>query len=576
MVEVDRESPAESQDDVGRRPEAITWREILVVCAGYVLLTVLMTWPIALHLGTRHVRNPDMYVSAWTLAWVEHQVVRDPIHLFDANMYYPVRRSLAFGESHLPQALLAAPVLAVGGSPLLAYNVVFLLSFILCGVSAYALGRELGASRPAAFLAGVGYSFCAYRFDHIVHLQTLSAQWLPLAVLFLLRAARTGKIRDLLGFVSFSLLQMFSSGYYALLMGPLLGAVFLAVWSQTSRARRMRILAAFISIGILAFVLTEPYRAVQREYHFERTREECVYWSARWRSYLSPGPYVALPHHVVLRRAFYDAEPLYPGVVFLALGFAGLALVRSRGGRVAVVIAGVGLLLSLGPDVHLGPLTIPGPYDLLRHLPGGAMARTPCRNAVAALLGLDLLAALAWTRLSRGRRWGSAAGVVLVSLAVVDALPVRLHESIRPIPGAPASAHWLAAAPRGAVLELPWVRWSDAALYAYWSTVHWQPMVNGYASFEPQVEPTHYALGLLGQRWPNAQLAHLLRQRGVRYVVVHTERLRPAARARVLATPAPPGVHLVAQLDSDLVYEIEPTAAKAGAPATAEPRASGS
>lgn len=565
MVEADRELPYRTTSGVGARHEAVRSREILVVCAAYALLTVLMTWPLARHLGTRHVRNPDMYVSAWTLAWVGHQAVRDPAHLFDANMYHPVRRSLAFGESHLPQALLAAPVLALGGSPLLAYNVVFLLTFVLCGVSAHALARELGAGPPGAFLAGVGYAFCAYRFDHVVHLQSLSAQWLPLAVLFLLRAARTGRVRDLAGFVSFSLLQMFSSGYYALLMGPLLGVVLLAVWRQTSARSRIRVLAALLSIGILAFVLATPYRTVLREHGFERTREECVYWSARWRSYISPGPYVTLPHHVVLRRAFYDAEPLYPGVVFLVLGFAGLALVRSRGGRVALLIAGVGLLLSLGPDMHLGPLKVPGPYDLLRHLPGGAMARTPCRNAVAALLGLDLLAALAWTRLSRGRRWGSAAGAVLVLVAVVDAYPARLGESIRRIPPAPESAHWLAAAPRGAVLELPWVQWSDAALYAYWSTVHWQPMVNGYASFEPQVEPTHHALGLLGQRWPNAHLARLLRERGVRYVVVHTQRLQSGARARVLSTSAPEDVRLAARLGSDLIYEIQPSPAKASA-----------
>ena len=44
---------------------------------------------------------------------------------------------------------LAAPVIALGGSPLLAYNVVFILSFVLSGVGAYLLAEEVSGSAGA-------------------------------------------------------------------------------------------------------------------------------------------------------------------------------------------------------------------------------------------------------------------------------------------------------------------------------------------------------------------------------------------------------------------------------------------
>ncbi len=54
------------------------------------LLAVVHTWPLALHPG-RYSRNDnaDTELNEWILAWVEHQLPRDPLHLFEANIFYP-------------------------------------------------------------------------------------------------------------------------------------------------------------------------------------------------------------------------------------------------------------------------------------------------------------------------------------------------------------------------------------------------------------------------------------------------------------------------------------------------------
>src|SRR5205823_1585547 len=66
----------------------------------FAALTIIQTWPLAsdpAHLSRND--NADTVLNEWTIAWVVHQLPRDPLHLFDANIFYPERRTLAYSES---------------------------------------------------------------------------------------------------------------------------------------------------------------------------------------------------------------------------------------------------------------------------------------------------------------------------------------------------------------------------------------------------------------------------------------------------------------------------------------------
>ena len=76
----------------------------------FVTLTVLHTWPMAAdpaHLSRND--NADTVLNEWALAWVAHQAVTNPLHLFDANIFHPERYTLAYSESMVVQAAMAAP-----------------------------------------------------------------------------------------------------------------------------------------------------------------------------------------------------------------------------------------------------------------------------------------------------------------------------------------------------------------------------------------------------------------------------------------------------------------------------------
>jgi len=164
------------------------------------------------------------------------------------------------------------------------------------------------------------------------------------------------------------------------------------------------------------------------------------------------------------------------------------------------------------------------------------------RFGVLAMLGEVVLAAVGLRVVLRSLgRWRHLAGAAVSLAVVLEVMPLDIGPTFSVVPPPPPLASWLAAAPRGVVLELPWSR--EASDYLYWSTVHWQPMVNGFGAFVP---PGNAELGRLGKRFPEESVVSVLRGVGVRYVVVHAEWLTHSSRILLFRTPLPQGVRHVA------------------------------
>ena len=97
--------------------------------------TVQKAADIAMQTGSR--LYTDSASSYRALTGYAHAFVHQPLAIFDANIYYPFRHTLAYSENLIGSALIAAPVLWLTGNPVLALNMVALLSCVLCGVGAY-------------------------------------------------------------------------------------------------------------------------------------------------------------------------------------------------------------------------------------------------------------------------------------------------------------------------------------------------------------------------------------------------------------------------------------------------------
>jgi hypothetical protein len=211
------------------------------------------------------------------------------------------------------------------GSPVVAYNVTFLLSFALSGTFAWLLGRELLERQDAALIVGLAYAFCPYRIDQLAHLQVLASFWLPLVLFALHRYLREGGVRWLALFVAAYVLQGLANGYF-LLFVPIL--VFLwTLWFVPARGRLSSLAgiaaAGAISIAILAPVLLR-YHAAHEHYGFVRSFDEIRLYSADVTSILAPAPALSLwgPYGDFRR----PEGQLFPGLVLVGLIVLGIAV----------------------------------------------------------------------------------------------------------------------------------------------------------------------------------------------------------------------------------------------------------
>src|SRR4051794_14661766 len=92
---------------IARDVHPIAMRSCVAALLLFAAMTVLHTWPLASAPATwsRH-DNGDAMLNEWIIAWIAHQIPRAPLHLFDANIFYPEPNALAFSEHMFVQALM--------------------------------------------------------------------------------------------------------------------------------------------------------------------------------------------------------------------------------------------------------------------------------------------------------------------------------------------------------------------------------------------------------------------------------------------------------------------------------------
>src|SRR5262245_20134072 len=191
----------------------------LVVVAAFSVLTAAMTYPQVRYLDSGvSPDDGDPLFSTWRLAWVAHQLIRDPVHLFDGNIFYPERGSLAYSDAMLFPALMGAPLHWLGVPPLLVHNLIFLSGFVLSGAAMFLLVRSLTRHTGAALLAGFIFAFLPYRFMHYAHLELQMSFFMPLCLWALHRAIDKGQWRDGILTGVFLALQSLSSWYYGIFL----------------------------------------------------------------------------------------------------------------------------------------------------------------------------------------------------------------------------------------------------------------------------------------------------------------------------------------------------------------------
>jgi hypothetical protein len=551
-------------------PPPLNARDAALVLAAAIAATVLMTWPLATDLGRlgRTENSGDARFAVWNVAWVAHALTTDPLDLYDANIFFPHRRALAFSEANLGAGTLAVPVWLATKNAFAAHNSVVLMAFVLSFAFTWLLVRRLTGDAGAAATAAVLFAFCPYVFSHTAHIQLLMTAGIPLSLIAFHRLVDSPSPARGLSLGLALAVQGLFCAYYGVSAGLTVGyATLFYAWSRrlwTTRAYWLAIaIAAITSVAIvLPFFL--PYLAIQEKTGFARSLDDARHWSAFARSYLASASH-AHAWMLPLIRDWNNAV-LFPGFLAIGLGAAGLVLaLRDRaiaprawrfGPRkeTAILYASIGVLTfwaSLGPRAGL--------YTLFHEtIPIFSFLRAPERMGIVVALSLAVLAAGALRALRDrmpDRRGAIAVAACALSLLELNMIPFDWRRAA-PIP---AAYRVLAGMPRGPVVEFPFydrrIDFHVHSRYMLNSTAHWQPLVNGYSDHIPG---DFRNLAPVLATFPSRESFSAMRDRRVRYVTIHRTSygLDVARQIEQRLTPFLPHLRLAADDGDVLIYEI--------------------
>ncbi len=508
----------------------------------------------------------DGAFSLWNLAWTSHALVTAPLRLFDANIFYPARDTLALSDHRFSDQLVFAPAYALSGSPIVAVNVLMTAQFVLTALATSLLAHRLFGSWRGALLAGAMVAFSPTRIpSHLVHAHLLSLFWTPLALLCFDRLLASRAWRDAWLFTVCLLGQMLASFFlgYALLIALVIWTLAWALLDRRPRLPATALLKAAAGMAVAApavWLFGRPYLRVREQYGALQPSSEFFRLTSAdgLASYFAVHP-ANLLYGGILSPAlsgFAWEKWLFPGFLCLGLGLLALAVSfrRDHPGRrpvwMAWTLVAVFGLLSLGPEIRVGSWAIPSPYVLLWHvLPGFTSMRVPARFGMLSAFGLALAAAggFRWleTRLAATRRAfrGAVFAVLLAGVVLESAFHPGQPGSLPTPAQVPEEYRWLAAHGVGALLELPSGESGEhdsdipaqQVSYMYFSVYHWRPLVNGYSGHVPT---TIAEMAERVKALPSPEALAYLQAIGVRQLLVHPGALvYPRVDAAVAAMP---------------------------------------
>jgi len=479
----------------------------------------------------------DPLFSIWRVGWVNHQLFTDPRHLFDANIFYPERLTLTLSDPIVLPALMGGPLLAIGIHPVVVYNLLLMSAFWFSGLAIYLLVERLTASPRAAFVAGLIYACCGYRFHHYSHLELQMTQWMPLGLLALhlligghsafgvrnvspgaatnpeSRIPNPGRWYYALAFAAALVAQLYSSMYYAVFFvvySALIGAGLLIVHRPSVRQLVLPLVVSAAIAAIAALPLVRAFTAAE-PMKGERGTDEIRFYSAVPADYLRVNRYSIVWRNVLHRPA--PERALFPGAAPFTLAVVGAVPPVSA----IPLIYTAGLLLSYDGSLGLNGLSYPVFYRWLIPFRG---LRAPARFGALVALTLAILAGfgvrrvLAWRT---SRMYQHAAFAALIAFVMIDAWPAL---TIRPVWKEPPSIYdVLKYTPNVVIAETPLLDDDTGNIpFMYFSLWHWTRMVNGYSGFSPKSYAEFHTEMVF---FPDRRSIAALRQLGVTYVSVN-------------------------------------------------------
>ena len=525
------------------------WRDG-VAFLGFVVLALVFTYPLVLQLRT-HLggAGDDPWIFYWNNWWTRQALEEGTSLYWTPYLYYPQGASLVYHSFSWTNSLLALALERFVGS-IAAYNLVLIFGYAFSGWGTYVLVVYLTGRRGAAFAAGLALAFSPYRITQASHPMFVTIGWLPLFLLFLIRAVREGRLAHAVVAGLFLALTGLTAWHLFIFAWMTLGIciVYLLLWQRACLTARSWGMIALAAIVGLALVIPALYPLLEVELGGQADEEIYVPQDERTQTDLLA--YV-VPNRLQpvcgdLFTPVYDRfQKNRNYVAFLGFTVIALALVgvwRARRKALPwVLLAGFYTIMALGPVLRFNGQLYPGmpmPYRLLGWTPFVRLLKQPDRFnlvlglPIAVLVGYGICALQdRWgARLRQGWQWVIPTACAMLIAWEYVSVPMWTISTNHP----PVVDRLRSEEGEFAVLDLPMGRAADKR-YLYYQTIHERPIVGGHISRPlPGTFDTIDAsplLSLLSDGLPVdledealAQEMANLGATGIRYIILHKGR----------------------------------------------------
>jgi hypothetical protein len=542
-------------------------KRTIALAAGYLAVTLVMMQSM-INFGAlgSAVYQGDAQLIVWTLAWANHALL-DGMPLFDANIFYPAAASLQYNEHLIGISLFTLPIYAATRNPVLAYNVVWILSFVLNALAMHALAYRHTRSHAAAASAALIFTFSFYKMlhahGHLAHIWT----WLmPLSLWLLERWIERPRPLRAAAWAAAVVLQALGSWYTAVMI-LLINAIALLWLGMTFRDRWRARVTQLVVVTAVGILIVAPFAGRYSSLE-PPPRSAVMSLSVDWQSYFVP------PADTLAGRWWTARINLAPGSIWgertvflgwiattMALAGATALVLRREWVRAGVALSCVlvGLVLSFGPSATTGEIERLSAFGLFASIPGMSGFRVPARFALVVLFGVSVLAAEAARTLAQAARSSSILLIVLWPVMLAEWYVISMPGG-RPAPmEIPAIYRTAEVRSARALVSLPDYRatyeWWAGGDYLYYSTAHWRPIVNGFGRSEP---PEHPHVISYMKAFPGPNNARKMRELGIEYLIVHGARYPGGVEVPVRAAVESGEYELAQQIGTDYLIRVRP------------------
>ncbi len=589
---------------------------LLGALALFLALTLVMTFPMILHLtdGIPGFEG-DNILFLWEIWWVKRALVDlQTSPFFSTSVYYPVGYELARDDLTPANTVLGLPFTLWLG-PVLTYNAMSLLSFVLSGFGTYLWVTRMTGQRSAGLLSGIAFAFLPYRFAHLAgHLNFTTTQWMPLTLVAIDGCLKKPTLSRGMVLGVFFALVVLSAWYYAVFAALLIPLYLLLRWPGSRHAILDKRLWATWGVGGIAALLiiwpfVWPSLQLATGESFTRGLVDKETWALNPYDYLVPNrlsPWwnEAVTYWFPHQSKLWVELGVSISYVVVALSVIGLARREHEAMAALLAVLAVAYLVSLGPTLHwndrqvrvtlpdgvdqsLAPLgvwnalgnlsasdqlifrsgssvAIPLPSAAIHYwLPLGGALRAMDRMAIwvalmlSGLAGLGVVVLRSWLmRLQLASRWPPTAAIggwqVALWMAAALLILIESYSTVSFTPLKPRAVDvWLAQLPANTIILE--LPWYRRIL-DYYGTVHHKATVFGAqgATFAPALQKERVALAA---EFPSAKTLAALKQWTVSYVLF-TPSFYPNAEALQQQIKSSPELQLERVLEDVWVYRV--------------------